>query len=581
MNEPSLTPPSNDSSEMVFPLTRFMEQVGFDVFQFILSYLPPIPYLFQLQRVNQHWKYLCCECMKEDCTELYWDLSTISGLKCKGFLGKVEDKLPHVYQYLHVGESNDVRGLGFLRIILSHFKKVKRMTLKNMKISVGVLHAIFVEWRGRVKELCFIDCNIDSVNLGNWFRFKFDSSETFQNSYGFVNGRHLREIEISVEPEYGQPILDGLSRSELETIILRNCSSTSGYYYDMRCLFGELMGLLKCFLPHLKYVDTSNLSPSTDMDKLIEELDVKRFFPNVVFQKNVYTIACQMIKDGIDYHEVMRCYFDYFVSEFKFRRNRLIAYASRHLSNFSEFSQFHKFVAKPLLTFFSIHSPFGIDTDQQDIQGYNIIQLALMHANTDVLTFILEYLTCLENSTETTSSQQELQQLFSHNNKLDGKNAIFSCMSQGREQQLLTLLHKYKISLNHQALDGNTVAHYLCHFGQLQRMKFILEKVLELDTDHVAKKSVNVSEVKYFIDFDIRNNEGETPLDLCNKYKMHSMYSYLKDRAKQLGISHVPQYTFSTSQSNNNTQQASSPDQASFGVVMASSLRSFKCCQLL
>ena len=45
----------------------------FDVFQSILSFLPPIPYLFQLQRVSSSWLELCKECMQEECSELHWD----------------------------------------------------------------------------------------------------------------------------------------------------------------------------------------------------------------------------------------------------------------------------------------------------------------------------------------------------------------------------------------------------------------------------------------------------------------------------------------------------------------------------
>lgn len=532
---------------------HFMDQVGLDVFQFILSYLPPIPYLFQLQRVSQHWKQLCCECMKEDCTELYWDLSTISGLKCKGFLGVIEDKLPPAYKHLKVGESYDVRGLGFLRIILSHFKKVKRITLKNMSISVGVFYAIFVEWEGILKELCLIDCNFDTISLASWIRFKFENSESWQNSLALTMGRRLEDIEISAKftpyciiPEYGQQILSGFKMSAVEKIVLRNCSSKADPYYDIRCLLGEFMGLFKCFSPHLKYVDVSNLSPSTNVDKLLEELNFHLLFPNVVFQKNIYNIASQMLNDGISYQEVINYYFEYFVNEFKFRRNRLDAYAARYLSSFDDFSNFHKNIAKPLLIFFLIHSPFGIDTAQQDIQGYNIIQLALIHANLDVLKFILDYLTCLENSeTPATLSQYELNKLFSHNNKLDGKNAIFTCLTQRtHEKKLLMLLHKYKISFNHQSEDGNTIAHYLCHFGQLQRMKFILEDVLKINMDKTEE--TQASEVKYFMDFDITNNDGETPLDLCKKYKMSTMFSYLKEQAKQLGITHLPQYKLST-----------------------------------
>ncbi|KAG2387278.1 hypothetical protein C9374_001610 [Naegleria lovaniensis] len=462
--------------------------------------------------------------MKEDCTELYWDRSAI----------------------VSKGKTNP---LELFFKILNPFKKLKVIVLKNETVDIAFLKTILVDWKGEVKHLKFINCMMsvfhqlpiqckfmtsDSsversfsgyVPLQQFFGGKVlecqfitekMKAKTVRRNYGYLNGMDESESqEMSV----------GCQRSCVEEITIISTQTHMLSHEHLLCCFC----LLKEF-PKLRLVELSFMSANV-LDSVIESMGGKELFPNVEFKKNIHSTANQILMDTQDFEKAIDYYMSRFEKDFHFRKNRLEAFRKKYLTSRSSFDTFHNNACK-IIDFFSYHSPFGMDSKLKDMNGYNIIQLAIIFSSHATVEFILRYLTALENeSVDIIQIHNELQELFWSNNGIDGKNAVFSSIPSKDCDDLLRTMMQYNISFNAPSSDGSTIAHYLCHVGKLEQLKNIWFSLF---------KDLPLERKLYFLDLNSKNHMNEYPIEVCKKLKMNNMMNYLKENSQQFGISYLP-----------------------------------------
>nr|CAG4708499.1 unnamed protein product [Naegleria fowleri] len=477
---------------------NFMNLVGLDVFQFILSFLPPIPFLFKLQRVSKHWRQLCLECMEEDCTELYWDHSAITN------------------------KSNKNPSELFFKI-LKPFKKLNVIVLKNESVDVQLLKTILVDWKGKYK------IEADNTEYSAYVPLQYYGGKIKECKLITERNNISQQIQVGDRDDTGSELSNGFQQSLVEGITV---IASQLQYLDqpfLLCCFCLLKAFPKLRFAEISLMYTGMNSPS--IDTWIESMGARELFPNVEFKKNIYEMANQILMDTQDFEKAVDYYMSRFEKDLHFKKIRLESFRRKYLSTRDAFDSFHQNACK-IVNFFVYHSPFGMDSKLKDINGYNIIQLAIIFSCHETVEFILRYLTALE-SDDNMQVHNELQELFSSNNGIDGRNAVFSSISKSSKENdhLLRLMIQYNISFNAPSSDGSTIAHYLCQFGKLEYLKTIWFSFL---------KELPLERKQYFLDLNLKNHTNEYPIEVCKKLKMNNMMKYLKENAHLFGITYLP-----------------------------------------
>ncbi|EFC37484.1 ANK domain-containing protein [Naegleria gruberi] len=534
--------PNDDHHQEIKLWSEFMNRVGLDVFQFILSFLPPIPYLFQLKRVSSHWKELCEECMKEDCTELFWDqnssLVVLNMLKfnLKDYASRVG--LPEQYEdelFVKNYGSNAMSYVmfGFLRNVLMNFNKLRSITFRNLELNAALLYLIFVEWGKEVESIKFVQCTVDFSNMSRKILYSENADViTHQQYLYFMDPARILNVKFESKSKLESSftiLLEKMKESKLKNISCYECTCLTGFNtmsIDLILPF-ELMGLISS-IENLESAYYDTLIPLTSFDNLPI---FKKLVPNVKFNLPCSVIASKMLVYS-KYEEVVDYYFSYLSSNFSLRKTRLKAYQQRKIKNMQEFEHFHNNIIPSLVKFFQVYSPFGLDTDLKDIQGFNILHMAISGDMRHVIDFIFDYFTFYNQDTNNVEDTTRiLNHLFAANNRLDGRNSTFIIVTK-EKTSIITKMMEHLVHFNAQDRDGLTVAHYYAQFGQISKLKSIIAILDKLPT---------VAERKYFLNFNITNNQGETAVDICYRYKMFALLRYLAEIAPRYDIQNIPE----------------------------------------
>ncbi|EFC39973.1 predicted protein [Naegleria gruberi] len=492
------------SSEM----KMFMEKVGLDVFQFILSFLPPVPYLFQLQRVSKHYSQLCQSCMEEDCSELYWDEEAVAQMNDqmkKSSSNNIPNTLSKLLKQVRPAHKDWVL---FFRDILHKFKKLDRLVLKNMEFSNVIMYLIFVDWKGDLKELKLIECDFKVQIPCSFSSMSQGQVVTLREIYFQVESFLDCTLDLGDHTGFMTDIQKSTNIGKIEKIKI--VSKSNGYNNDAKYPnngYG-LIPFVKCF-PSLKNIFClvfRNKSPVWE--------SVLLMFPDIVFEP----LPRELTNNETNLGEF---YIDYLCKEFNLRKNRLELIQHEFTSSRTR-ENIHSFFST-IIDFLEVHTPFGLDSLIKDVRGNNIIQLAILFTNYETVRFFVKYLTALEDKDH---AAKELSQLFSANNRLDGRNALFKCISSS-SLTYFDLLLEYGVSFNFPDSDGNTILHSLCMFGQLAKLQTLWDNTL-------GKKQLK--EKMYYLNFNTKNKNGETPLYLCKKNRMNNMANQLQTQFEHYGI---------------------------------------------
>ena len=96
----------------------------------------------------------------------------------------------------------------------------------------------------------------------------------------------------------------------------------------------------------------------------------------------------------------------------------------------------------------------------------------------------------------------------------------------------MKLMMENKLHFNAPDREWSTVAHYFCQFGQKTRLNNLVELLKNLPT---------VEERTYFLNFNVTNKKGETPVTICYHYKMFSLLRYLAELGPTFNIANIPE----------------------------------------
>ena len=120
---------------MMMDVSQFMDNISFDVLNYILSFLPPIPHLFLLQRVNQNWRELCKLCMEQDVRVITW-----SGVM--------------TYDPNHVASEH----LRIQTILFQNFSNIRTLELTRIVINMDILTQCSSHIP-QLENLSFVQCS--------------------------------------------------------------------------------------------------------------------------------------------------------------------------------------------------------------------------------------------------------------------------------------------------------------------------------------------------------------------------------------------------------------------------------------
>ena len=301
-----------------------LSPLGSDVLQLILSFLQPIPFLFQLKRVSSNWNKLCESCMKESCTELYWDEKTASSL---GNLKKHAKKLwqfPEFYEDENLltnsksesestfefvknsimlpfksGNSIEYMMFGLFRSVLFKFGKLSSLILHNVKVNAGLLYLLFVEWGKELERIKFINCIVD---FGLPKQITCQDDVNSHNSYWLVSDlNQIQSLKFEIPSQLADLtiqkslLIENLKKAKMKDISFSNCSidrslilnhtHASHFSLELMCFFSSIGSL------ETAYYDCFEFNETFDQDRTF----FKKLVPNVKFNIPFFLAVKQLL----------------------------------------------------------------------------------------------------------------------------------------------------------------------------------------------------------------------------------------------------------------------------------------------
>ncbi|KAL9644561.1 hypothetical protein ABK040_009425 [Willaertia magna] len=574
---------------------NYMERLSFDVFQFLLSFLPPIPYLFQYQRVNKHWKDCCLDCLKEDIRELYWDEEAISELKFYHSLPQAFEKREDQELYEALTSSNynlnlsikNLKSFLLFRKVINYFSRLDTLIMRrNDDFGIHWFYLLFVERSDLViRHLKFVKCNINLSGLPVEFTY-VNSDKLYKMQTCFSNNEESSEnntamgslseknnVEvILIDPTVAMThfknnhYLDNYTKDHLNKLVqLKNNLVTEFKektkdsklskitLFDTRSTMNLLpmytefstVILMGSLFKNLKQFENYTLQPRNyyyqyvglqNFDTTSKET-VKIFkekLPSIQFKFiSPLTTVDEMTKDGIDSVEILKFCFDLLTDLCQFRKNRCDAAMKLFYQTDESRKSFITNIDK-FFYFFLVTSTFGIDTKLKDTLGYTILHHALISEQSfSIVEFIIYYTVSLELL-------------------LDGEKGKLNATYQLNEMfgSVSSFDGRHPIQMSFENKSKQTIEKFISlylQFGvslnhRLSNGQTVLHYICRIGKnfviDHIFKSCNNLSkdEKKDFVDFNIQDDDGNTCVHVAALLRMGNLVKLFKENENKFGI---------------------------------------------
>jgi hypothetical protein len=496
-----------------------MAMIPYEVLSYIMSFLPPNPYLFVLQRVCGHWKELIRQCLKEDVHELVW----------KGV----------VYH-------SDIEKLEFA---LSHFTGIKKLVICSFLIDSKVLITL-ATMVPNLQHLCLTNCDflLDfQVHPNDYNKFSkalpLFTSTVQTNWHETLEKLTLQDCDLTKSSCYGRyhvNIASGAAHVNIYALISAFCET----FPLLRTI--DLRFINRHGQIHEGYINDRRRDHYNHVEMLLSS-------PKAECEQNMLAFS----QENRSYNQELNYFWsNYLVKNYKFSRTRLQRLVDRYYSTPFINHDDDKYissvfrgddrnsvctlnvVAEQLMRFLNKNQMYGIDVYLQDINGNTLLHHAIMHHDLEVVLFLLRYL-CDQKM----EAEQELKQLENLDQLDEFYKMLFeqeiSLYDQALNQvnstgdgithmcfptvffQAIFVLLVYGLDVNLKTSSGDTLLHMLSRHGRLNSIK-----QLQSSCDAVQKKYPGP---KAELDFNAQNDLGDTPLHAACKGNMQATYEYLRD----------------------------------------------------